>query len=147
MAEKPAEGLCKLFGRTTKFNIIIYITALSFIAISGSFWIYGITRSNPDEKKMWTDKAYISFIIGVIAVSFLWAANMIYYELAFNKKCVAVEKFIDKQINNLRDRLSSKNFAKETSRIVADTFTDELKKQLSGTFLESLLPPGKSIKR
>ena len=139
MSEKPAQGLCKLFGRTTEFNIIIYVTALIGIIITGSFWIYGMIQLNDEDRKKWVNRSYVSLIVGIIVVSFLWAANMIYYEVAFNKKCGAVERFIDKQIFNIRNRLDAKKLAQETSRVVADTLTDEFKKQLSGSFVTSLL--------
>jgi hypothetical protein len=113
--------------------------ALICITISGSFWIYGMLNVDTDEQKKWFGHSYISFIIGIIIVSFLWTTNMIYYEIAFNKKCGAVEKYIDKQILNLRNKLDAKKLAEQTSRVVADTFTDELKKQLSGSFVSSLL--------
>ena len=139
---KNNENLCKLFGRTTEFNIVIYVAAVLSIMISGGLWIYSITRSTQAEVNLWNQRAYISLIVGIISVAFMWAANMIYYELAFNKKCMAIERFIDQQIEKFRERISSRKIVEESTRVLSEEF----KKQFFGPFLRSLLEKSISSK-
>lgn len=132
-------NLCKLFGRTTEWNIGIYVLSVIIITIVGSLWIYGETRTNVEEKDTWKSRAYLILIIGIILVSFTMGLNLIFYEIAFNEKCCRLENFIDDQIDKLKVKLSGQNLLKETSRIAAEGISEELKKELKGTFMKTLL--------
>ena len=136
----PAKGLCNLFGRTTEFNIFIYLTIIIAILIFGAMWAYGLTRDVKELKDKWTEKAYTSLVVSTIIIALLWTANMIYYEVVFEKKCGAVEQLLNESIVNVKSRLKPENIAtnlaQQTSRVVADTFAKEfssqLKNQLTG---------------
>jgi hypothetical protein len=137
---RPGSGnLCKLFGRTTEWNIGIYVLSVIIITIVGSLWIYGETRKTQEERDEWKSRSYMILIIGIILVSFTMGLNLIFYEIAFNEKCCRLENFIDDQIDKLKLKLSGENLLKETSRIAAEGISNELKKELKGTFIKSFL--------
>jgi hypothetical protein len=134
--------LCRLFSRTTEFNISIYVIAIIFISLCGSFWIYGMQQQHPSDQKLWKDRAMITGIVGVITVSVLAAANMTYYELSFNKKCDILEKYINRQFLELKERFRPDRLASEmagkTSRAVAETLVTEFKNQFGRAVADQL---------
>ena len=134
--------LCRLFSRSTKFNIAIYIIAVFFVCIFGGFWIYGKQRDSADEQKAWQDKAYITAVVGLITVSGLISANMILYELTFNEKCNRLEKFIERQATQLKARLDPVNLSEQltsnVSRAVAKTITSSFSDKLKSALTQQL---------
>lgn len=134
--------LCRLFSRSTELNIAIYIIALIFIILAGGFWIHGSNQANQEESEMWKKRASITTVVGVIVVSLLMAGNLIYYELAFNKKCDVLEQYLLKQKAEFMARLNpenvTQNFARGASRVMAETLTKEFKSQFGRAVLEQL---------
>jgi hypothetical protein len=100
------------------------------VFVFGSFWIYGKTRTNKQEQEMWETRSYITIVVGLIVLSFMIAGNMIYYEVSFNKKCAAVEHFMTKQLDRLKSQVDVNKIATDTSRIIADALTKEVKSRL-----------------
>lgn len=134
--------LCRLFSRSTGLNIAIYIIALVFIIIAGGFWIHGTNQIDSDTGKKWKNRASITSIVGIIVVSLLLSANLIYYELAFNKKCDALEKYLMRQKADLSSRLDpttlSSKITKGASRAMAETLAQEFKNQFGKSVLEQV---------
>lgn len=128
---------CRLFSRSTGLNIAIYIIAVFFVSLSGIFWIYG-SRASGDDAKLWKDRSTIVAVVGIITVSFLWAANMIYYEISFNKKCDALEKFLMRQKDEFIRRFDPKNLTKGASRVMAESLATEFKDQFGRAILENI---------
>ena len=134
--------LCRLFSRSTGLNIAIYIIALIFIIIAGSFWIHGTNKIDRDEGQKWKNRASITSVIGIIVVSLLLSANLIYYEIAFNKKCDALEQYLMRQKADLSSRLDptalSSRIAKGASKAMAETLAQEFKNEFGKSVLEQV---------
>jgi hypothetical protein len=134
--------LCRLFSRSTELNIAIYIISVIFIILSGGFWIHGSNQTEQTEIDVWKKRASITAVIGIIVVSLLMAGNLIYYELAFNKKCDVFEQYLMRQKAELTSRLNpeavTQNLAKGASRVVAETLATEFKNQFGRAVLEQL---------
>jgi hypothetical protein len=134
--------LCRLFSRSTGLNIAIYIIALVFIIIAGSFWIHGTNQFDPDNGQKWKNRASITGVIGIIVVSLLLSANLIYYEIAFNKKCDALEQYLMRQKADLSSRLDptalSSRIAKGASKAMAETLAQEFKNEFGKSVLEQV---------
>ena len=128
---------CRLFSGSTGLNIAIYIIAVLFVTLAGIFWIYG-TRASGDDVQLWKDRATMVVVVGIIIVSFLWAANMIYYEISFNKKCDALEQYLMRQKAEFTARLDPKNLTKGASRIMAESLATEFKDQFGRAILDNL---------
>lgn len=144
--------LCRLLSRSTKFNIAIYVIAVLFVVCCGGLWIYGKTREDSEEQTYWVEKSFICTAVGLIVVSLLTGANMIYYELAFNKKCGVFERWLDDQTEKLKTRLNpnaiATKVASETSRVMAETFADKFKEQFGRAVLDQItkgIPGGEEI--
>lgn len=131
-------NLCKLFGRTTTFNILIYISFFALVFTCGYIFIYGITREDEKEKKKWFKTGYIVTIISIIFICLLVTCNWIFFELSFSKKCEKLDQFIQEQIENLKTKVTVDNISRKTSEIISDTLASELKKQLKDKILNPL---------
>jgi len=134
--------LCRLFSRTTEFNISIYVITIIFICLCGFFWIYGMQQQDSSDQKKWKDRAIVTGIVGVIVVSVLAASNMTYYELSFNRKCDILEKYLNRQFSELRERFRPDRLATEmagkTSRVMAETLASEFKNQFGRAVMDQL---------
>ena len=140
--------LCRLFSRTTKLNIGIYVMAILLVTVFGVMWIYGKQQTRPEEEQYWTTRAYIVGVAGLIVIGFFLGVNMIIYEVAFNKKCDALEQYIQRQKTELFQRLNTESLATKVatgaagtfSRALANKFVDEFKTQF-GHALKSQMDP------
>jgi flagellar basal body-associated protein FliL len=122
--------LCRLFSRTTELNILIYVLVCLIITVGGGMWVYGKYKAHEeDAEESWETWSYYVLVIGAIVVSMVWAFNMIVYEVSFNRKCNAVEQFIDKQMTQLKSRIDPAKVAEDTSRVFVETLGNQLKSQ------------------
>jgi len=131
--------LCRLFSRSTELNISIYVLVALFVAVAGGLWIYALRLPADDRTKpMWKDRAMIVAVGGIITVAALWAINMVRYEVAFNKKCDALERYLMRQKAEISAKLDPKNITGNASRVVAESLANEFKSQFGRAILDQL---------
>jgi len=119
-------NICRLFGRTTEWNIAIYITGLIFVLTFGIMWIYAKTRDDVAERNLWESRSYIGMVVGIIVVAFLLTGNMIFYEVSFNKKCDAFERYINGHLAELKSNLDVDNVIQRVTSRTANGIADKV---------------------